>query len=293
MKRLLATLALILCIAVPLAAQSPNTGTIIVVVVDQTGALVNDANVSVVNAATGASREAVSGNDGSATFVALSLTGTYTVTVSKSGFATDERKDITLRAGETATLKVPLLVGSEAAIAVYGTAEGVRADPQIGRRIDSEQIEETPLLGRKLSTLPLLNSAFRQGKGTGDLFVNQTYFITGAGSRRTTTFTLDGANNDEAWGRQTMIATVPIGAVQEVTVLSNAFSAEYGWTAGPAVNVVTKSGTNGIIGEALFLMRPETGQADTFSTERLLSGRRSHVRHAGDAAGHQSGRHSG
>ncbi|HJQ40593.1 MAG TPA: TonB-dependent receptor [Thermoanaerobaculia bacterium] len=162
---------------------------------------------------------------------------------------------------------MPLVVGSEAAIAVYGTAEGVRADPQIGRRLDSEQIDETPILGRKLSTLPLLNSAFRQGKGTGDLFVNQTYFITGAGSRRTTTFTLDGANNDEAWGRQTMIATVPIGAVEEVTVLSNAFSAEYGWTAGPAINVVTKSGTNSIIGEALYLMRPETGQADTFSTD--------------------------
>jgi hypothetical protein len=268
LKRLLATAVLLLCVAIPLAAQSPNTGTLIVIAVDQTGALVNDANVSVVNAATGASRTAVSGSDGSATFPALSLTGTYTVTVSKSGFDTEERKDITLRAGETATLKMPLLVGSETAtIAVYGTAEGVRADPQIGRRLDSEQIGETPILGRKLSTLPLINSAFRQGKGTGDLFVNQTYFITGAGSRRTTTFTLDGANNDEAWGRQTMIATVPIGAVEEVTVLSNAFSAEYGWTAGPAVNVVTKSGTNSIIGEALFLMRPETGQADTFSTD--------------------------
>src|SRR5204863_905396 len=102
--------------------------------------------------------------------------------------------------------------------------------------------DETPILGRKLSTLPLLNSAFRQGKGTGDLFVNQTYFITGAGSRRATTFTLDGANNDEAWGRQTMIATVPLGAAQEVTLLSNAFSAEYGWTSGPALNIVTKSG---------------------------------------------------
>jgi hypothetical protein len=50
------------------------------------------------------------------------------------------------------------------------------------------------------------------------------------GSRRATTFTLDGANNDEAWGRQTAITTLPLNAVQEVNVLSNAFSAEFGWT---------------------------------------------------------------
>ena len=118
----------------------------------------------------------------------------------------------------------------------------MRADPQIGGRLDSQTIDETPILGRKITTLPLFNSAFRQGKGTGDLFVNATYFITGSGSRRTTTFMLDGASNDEGWGRQTMLAAVPVGAVQEVSVLSNAFSAEFGWTAGPALNIVTKSG---------------------------------------------------
>lgn len=260
-------LALVAFLAATLAAQTPNTATLDVVVVDEAGAAVNDATISVLNTSTGAVREATSANDGSATFPALSLTGTYDVAVSKQGFGSEERKNIALRSGETATVKVKLVVGSQAAeVTVYGTAEGVRADPQIGRRLDSRQIDETPILGRKLSTIPLLNSAFRQGKGTGDLFVNQTYFITGAGSRRTTTFTLDGANNDEGWGRQTMIATVPLGAVQEVTVLSNAFSAEYGWTAGPAVNVVTKSGTNSIRGEALMLIRPGTGQAKTFST---------------------------
>src|SRR5438067_9665713 len=239
----------------------------IVVVEDQAGALLREAKVSVVNTATGNVRETVSGSDGSATIPALALTGTYTVSVSKEGLGIEERKEITLRSGETATLKVKLVVGSQSAdVTIYGTAEGVRADPQIGRRIDSKQIDETPILGRKVSTLPLLNSAFRQGKGTGDLFVNQTYFITGAGSRRTTTFTLDGANNDEGWGRQTMIATVPLGAVQEVTVLSNAFSAEYGWTAGPALNIVTKSGTNTLHGEGVFMNRVGSWQAKTFST---------------------------
>ena len=264
---LLLLIALLPFVAAPLAAQSPNTASVIVIVVDQTGSGVKDAKVSVVNTATGAARESVSGSDGSATIPALSLTGTYTVGVSKEGFAHEELKDIALRSGETATLTVKLLVGSgKAEVTVFGTAEGVRADAQLGRRLESSQIDETPILGRKVTSLPLLNAAFRQAKGTGDLFVNQTYFVTGAGSRRTTTVTLDGANNDEAWGRQTMIATVPLGAVQEMTVLSNAFSSEFGWTAGPALNIVTKSGTNGLHGEALYLGRPGDMQATTFST---------------------------
>jgi hypothetical protein len=254
-------------IALTLFAQSPNTATLVVMVTDPAGAIVNNAKITVVNSATGAVRDLTTGIDGSATIPALSLTGTYDVIVSKEGFGSEERKNIALRSGETATLKVKLnVISTTDAVTVFGTTEGVRADPQIGRRLDSKQIDETPILGRKLYTLPLLNSAFRQGKGTGDLFVNQTYFITGAGSRRATTFTLDGANNDEAWGRQTMIATVPLGAVQEVTVLSNAFSAEYGWTSGPAVNVVTKSGTNRILGEAIYMLRPGGWQAKSFST---------------------------
>jgi hypothetical protein len=265
--RQFALTALITLIAASLAAQTPNTGTIIVIVVDQAGAVVQGAHVSVTNNATAAERVISSAVDGTATFPALSLTGTYTVRVTRDGFGAEERNNITLRSGEAATLKVLLLVGSgKAEVTVFGTTQGVRADPQIGQRFDSKLIDNTPILGRKLTTLPLLNSAFRQAKGTGDLFVNQTYFTTGAGSRRTTTVTLDGSNNDEAWGRQTMMAIVPIASVQEVTVLSNAFSAEYGWTAGPAVNIVTKSGTNDLHGELLFNNRLGSMQAKRFST---------------------------
>jgi len=202
------------CVTGVAHAQSPNTSTIVVLVTDQSGAVVTDAKVSVTNNQTGAVRDAVSGSDGAASMPALSLTGSYTVSVAKQGFGTEERNDVALRAGETATLRVKLLVGSERSeVTVYGTTAGVRADSQIGRRLDSPTIDETPILGRKISTLPLFNSAFRQAKGTGDLFVNATYFVTGAGSRRTTTFTIDGVNNDEGWGRQTSLATVPVGAI--------------------------------------------------------------------------------
>src|SRR5689334_5562783 len=266
--RLTILLALSAFIAASVAAQSPNTASIIVAVVDPTGAVLPDAKIVVVNNATGAAREVVTGGEGTATIPGLSLTGTYTVSISKQGFGSEDRKDITLRSGETATLKVTLQVGSTAAeVTVYGTVEGVRADPQIGRRLDSPTIDETPILGRKSTTLPLFNSAFRQAKGTGDLFVNATYFVTGVGGRRQTTVLLDGANNDEGWGRQTAIATVPLGAVQEMTVLSNAFSSEFGWTSGPALNIVTKSGTNSFHGEVLFMARPGDMQAKGFTTK--------------------------
>lgn len=255
-----------LLLALPLAAQTPNTATILVDVMDQSGNAVPGARVTVSNTATGSERTIISGADGRATFAALPLTGIYNIAVAKEGFGNEERSGITLRAGETATLKVRLDVGSTSTgITVYGTTTGVRADPQIGRSLTSREIDETPILGRKITSLPLLNSAFRQAKGTGDLFVNVTYFATGAGSRRTTTYVLDGANNDEGWGRQTMMAQLPLGSVQEVTVLSNAFNAEYGWTAGPAVNIVTKSGTNDIRGEALYMNRIGSMQAKKFS----------------------------
>ena len=271
MVTLMKLTSLLICLlticAAPVFAQSPNTASVMVLVTDQAGAVVTDAKVALVNNDTGYAREAVSGSDGSATFSGLSLTGSYKITVSRAGFGNEERNGLTLRSGETATVKVTLLAGSQAAeVTIYGTAEGVRADPLIGLPLRAEQINETPILGRKTTTLPLLNSAFRQGKGTGDLFVNQIYFITGAGSRRTTTVTLDGANNDEGWGRQTAVATVPLGAIQEIAILSNSFSAEYGWTAGPALNIVTKSGTNDVHGEAIFMFRPGDWQAKTFST---------------------------
>ncbi|MBX7187193.1 MAG: TonB-dependent receptor, partial [Vicinamibacteria bacterium] len=263
--------AALLCILAlnPANAQSPNTSTLVVVVVDQSGGVTQGASVRAENTSTGESRESVSGVDGGATLPGLSVSGAYTVTVMKQGFADGVAKDVHLRSGETATLRVKLVVtGGTSEVTVYGTAEGVRNDAQIGRRLSSELIDETPILGRKVTTLPLLNSAFRQGKGTGDLFVNATYFITGVGSRRATTFTLDGASNDEGWGRQTAIATVPIAAVREVTVLSNAFSSEYGWTSGPALNMVTKGGANALHGEALLLSRPGGRfQAKSFSTE--------------------------
>ncbi len=81
---------LLSALAAPALAQSPNTAALVIVVVDQTGAVVDGANVTVVNNATGATRDVVSGSDGSATVSALALTGTYTVRVNKAGFTAED-----------------------------------------------------------------------------------------------------------------------------------------------------------------------------------------------------------
>ncbi len=254
--------------SVTVAAQSPNTAAVTVVVVDQSGAVVPDAAISIANTMTGAARDAVSGGDGLATITGLSLTGTYTVTVKKAGFADERVSDVVLRGNETATIRVRLVAtGGTSEVTVYGTAGGVRADAEIGTRLDAPRLDETPVLGRKITALPLQSAAFRSAKGTGDLYLNAVYSVTGAGGRRQTDFIVDGATGDDPWGRQTMFSTLPLGAVEEMDVQSRAFSAEFGWTSSTAINIVTKSGTNVTHGDALFLGRPGGAQPTTFSAD--------------------------
>ncbi|HVZ19944.1 MAG TPA: TonB-dependent receptor, partial [Vicinamibacterales bacterium] len=267
LKLLVGLVPTLLLAAAPSFAQAPNNAAVVVIVADQSGAAVPDARVSILNTQTGATRDAVSGADGSVTIAALPINGAYDVTVTKDGFQPESSKGLTLQAGETATLRVRLLVGNERAeVTVYGTSSGVGAEPSLGVRFTPQQIQETPLLGRKISSLPLLNAAFRPAKGTGDLFVNTTYVVTAAGGRRETTVTVDGASDDEPWGRQTALITLPLGAVAEMSAMTNAFSAEFGWTAGPALNIVTKSGSNDVHGDGLYLGRPGAWQTTTFST---------------------------
>src|SRR2546423_11951118 len=110
--------------------QSPTTASMNVTVVDQNGAVVRGANVSVVNTATGATREAVSGEEGTATIAGLPLTGKYKVTVTMTGFTAQDATGLELRAGETATVKVKLVAsGGQSGVTGYGTPEDVRTNP--------------------------------------------------------------------------------------------------------------------------------------------------------------------
>ena len=70
------------------------------------------------------------------------------------------------------------------------------------------------------------------------------------GSRQTS-FAVDGANDNDSWGRQTLFSSLPLAAVQEVTILTNAFSAEYGGSTGSEVNIITPTGGNTMRGQLI------------------------------------------
>lgn len=262
-------------------AQTLDTAAIRGQVLDANGAAIAGAAVAVVNQLTGLKRETSADGRGYYTIAGLPLTGQYSLTVTKTGFATETREGMELRAGETATLNITLSpAGANSSMTILGTIEGVRSDtPQLGARLDLQKIDNTPVLGRKVTNLPLLNSAVRPARGTGDLFLNNTLFVINGGGRRQTSFSVDGSTGDDAWGRQTIFTNIPFSALQEFTVLTNSFSAEYGRTTGGVINVVTKSGTNDLRGDLLFLWRPGGVQArsplsnrDTVDVLRQVSG---------------------
>jgi hypothetical protein len=245
-------------------AQTPGIGAIRGQVLDSAGAPVAGAEVTVINEATGFSRTTRTDARGLYSLPELPLTGTYRIQAQGEGLSPQEQSGIQLRAGQTAAIDVVLNPAKvEAAITVYGAAGGVQTGtPQLGDRFDTTRIQETPIIGRKLTSLPLLDSAVRSARGTGDLFLNNTLFVINGGGRRQAGFTIDGSTADDAWGRQTIFTNVPLGAIQEFTVLTSSFSAEYGRSAGGAINLVTRTGTNDLRGDVVALYRPGSLQAD-------------------------------
>lgn len=256
-------------------AQTPDTATIRGKVADSSQAAIAHAQITATNTLTGAKRTAETDDSGAFTISGLPVAGTYDIVATNEGFE-EQRTQITLQGGTTAELKLRLNVsGGLAVITVTGVAGEVRTDqPQIGIDLDPKQIETTPLPNRRVSYLPLLSAANRPAINQGDVFMNQDLFTTNGAGRRQTWFEVDGATGNDSWGRQTMFSNIPIDAVQEMTVLSNAFSAEYGGSTASVVNIVTKSGGNQTHGDVLELWRPAASEAELsgFSSSNAASG---------------------
>ena len=244
-------------------AQTPDTATIRGRVLDPSEAAVAGASIAIRNNTTGASREMFSSETGAFVAPGLPVSGTYTIKAAKAGFANAVVDDVDLVGGTTATIDIHLrAAGQNSSMTVTGAAGDVRADePQIGVALDQEQIEATPLLNNRITYLPLLNAANRPTITTGDIFTNQNLFTTNGTGRRQTWFEVDGGNSVDMWGRQTIFSNLPEEGVEEMSVLSSSFSAEYGFGMGGAVNIVTQSGGNNYHGSARFLWRPEATSA--------------------------------
>jgi hypothetical protein len=92
--------------------------------------------------------------------------------------------------------------------------------------------------------------------------MNQDLFTTNGTGRRQAWFEVDGANSVDLWGRQTIFTNLPVETLDEMNVLTNPFSAEYGGSAGSAINIVTKSGGNEYHGSVVGNFRPSATAAD-------------------------------
>jgi carboxypeptidase family protein len=262
MSRTLVALSLLVW-APNLPAQTPDTATIHGHIADQSRAPVTGVEITAKNSLNGLKRATHSDDLGNFSLAGLPVAGAYEVNASKPGFADTNLTNIRLTGGTTANLTLQLNVsGGQSEVTVTGVVGEIRTDqPQLGTHLDACQIEETPLLNRKVSYLPLLNAANRPAINQGDVFMNQNLFTANGAGRRQASFEVDGSTGNDSWGRQTIFSTVPLTAVQEMTVLTNAFSAEHGGSSGSVVNIVTKSGGNRFHGDILELWRPATTSA--------------------------------
>jgi hypothetical protein len=257
-------------------AQTPDTAMLLGTVTDPSHAAVNGAHVTVTNETTGLRRAVDSDSTGRFSLAGLPGAGAYTVSVTKDGFATGQSTHVQLAPGSSAMVALTLNVAGETSIVtVEGTATGLRVDqPQLGVYLATEQVQQTPLLTRRITALPLLNSANRPAINQGDIFMNEVLITTNGAGRRQAWFEVDGANSVDMWGRQTIFTNIPLMAVDEMSVLTNAFTPAYGGGTGSVVNIVTRSGGSNYHGQLLELWRPAATEASLsgFTTTSAASG---------------------
>jgi hypothetical protein len=242
-------------------------GTILGTVTDPQGAVVAGAKVTVHNINTGLDRTTQTSADGSYSIPELPI-GTYTVTVTQSGFqtavtsnvavsvASEKRVDVSFHAGQVSER---VEVSGEALPMVETTSA------ELGGTLTTETIENLPVNGRDYTKLIFLNPGIA---GSPDQITDSpgSYGVFSMnGSRgRSNNFLLDGTDmndgyrNDPAINEAGVFGTpatiLPIDAVAELRTLSN-YESEYGRNSGAIVNIVTKSGTNTLHGSMLEFFR--------------------------------------
>jgi Carboxypeptidase regulatory-like domain/TonB dependent receptor len=274
MVRVCKALLVVLFAAVSLEAQTPDAASLRGQVVDQSRAALARVEVTITNKLAGTVRTTQTDSSGNFAFSGLSI-GTYSLLAHKQDFA-DVTREIILTGGTTANVQLQLgITAVKEEIEVTGAAGEIRTDePQLGDRLGQEQLQEMPLPNSRITYLPLLNAANRPAINQGDVFMNQNLFTTNGSGRRQTAWVVDGITANDSWGRQTIFTNVPRDAVQEMTVLENAFSAEFGATTGGVVNIVTKSGTDAYHGDLFGVWRPSDLGAKLagFTTANATSG---------------------
>jgi hypothetical protein len=268
-------LSLAMIISARLSAQVAGA-TLSGTVVDKSSAGVISAHIAIKNLATGVIRDVTTDSAGFYTAPNL-LPGSYEVTTSAPGFATLVRAGITLTVGAQQVLNIALQVGAVSQkIEVVGEAPTVQlASSSITAEVSSVTVRELPLNGRSwtdLATLqPGVNAiqtqvAFTSGADRGNRGFGSQMTISGARPQQNS-YRLDGVNiNDYSNGAPGSVlgGNLGVDAIQEFSVLTSNYSAEYGRTAGGVVNAITRTGTNGFHGSVYEFLRNSALDARNF-----------------------------
>jgi hypothetical protein len=278
MKRCLEVLCscAISLLLVSLAFGQGGRGTINGTVQDPSGALISGAQVTVKNVLTGAVTNLTTASDGhySAPFLPP---GQYEIIAVKLGFATETQTGVVLDTDAVASVNFTLRPGSEN-VKVEVTANATAVDTttgEVGQVIDEKTIQELPLNGRNPAALVALSPGAIDANqvtnfntpGPGSGFPSETAASVNGSRMGGVYYQLDGvvAMNNYF---QTADPFPNSDATEEFRVLTNNFDAQYGYTAGAIVSVVTKGGTNQWHGNAFEFLRNNDFNAKDYFTHQ-------------------------
>ncbi|MBM3734956.1 MAG: TonB-dependent receptor [Acidobacteria bacterium] len=244
-----------------LFAQS--TALITGTVEDSSGAVIPAARVTATQQSTSLRFEAVSDGAGRFTFPRLPV-GNYIVECQQQGFRRFVSESIRLDADQTRQAQIVLQVGetteSVQVTGAIGLVETVGA--VIRETVDEKRITELPLNGRNPLQLQLLVPGVVPSVGGANLAQNSTITINGARGT-SNNYLLDGGDNNDPQISVASLVPNP-DALEEFSILTNNYSAEYGRNAGGVINAITKSGTNTLRGSLYEFVRNDTFDARNF-----------------------------
>jgi hypothetical protein len=268
-RRLGIALLALLSFATGLSAQESASSGIVGQVIDSTKGAMPGATVTVTNVGTNAQR--VTNTDAEGRFSVPNLPpATYTVRVELSGFATTEVKGLTLRNGEVSRPTITLGLANVAEnVTVVGMSPLLQTtNASVSQTITQKQIEDLPVAGRSLLSFASLSAgvtpqSFNRGTQFGAAGSSRSQYVTVEGGRDSSTnYAIDGVYvRSLRFNNQSL--NPPLDAVQEVNVLRNSFTTEYG-QGQAVVSIVTKSGSNRSAGSAYDYVRNEGTESANF-----------------------------